>query len=317
MDFEALVKTRRSVRGFKAEPVPRAVIEEIIAIAKRAPSSMNTQPWHVHVLTGEPLERVRQRNMDEMLAGAKPKRDIISHGEYQGVHRKRQVDIAKKLFAVMGIERDDKPMRQDWVMRGFRQFDAPVSLVLSYDRVLDPGAVCHFDLGALCYGIVLAAWDRGLGSVINGQGIMRSDIVREVADPESGHNDLRRRRISRRACGHAVTQPRSNDDFVRYVNSPTSLIDRARHAQKSTETRPAAAHRCAVQCVAGKPRQEARKRDRAFEPRQRHPGALMRAGTKRKVPVRRAADIESFRIYKLLGVAVGRADAQRDWRAGR
>ncbi len=47
---------------------------------------------------------------------------------------------------------------------------------------LDPGAVCHFDLGALCYGIVLAAWDRGLGGVINGQGIMRSDIVREVAN---------------------------------------------------------------------------------------------------------------------------------------
>ena len=47
---------------------------------------------------------------------------------------------------------------------------------------LDPGAVVHFDLGALCYGIVLAAWDRGLGTVINGQGIMRSDIVREVAD---------------------------------------------------------------------------------------------------------------------------------------
>jgi len=43
------------------------------------------------------------------------------------------------------------------VLRGFRQFDAPVSLVLAYDRILDPGAVCHFDLGALCYGIVLAA----------------------------------------------------------------------------------------------------------------------------------------------------------------
>jgi len=56
-----------------------------------------------------------------------------------------------------------------------------VSLVLTYDRVLDPGATCHFDLGALCYGIVLAAWDRGFGTVINGQGITRSDIVREVA----------------------------------------------------------------------------------------------------------------------------------------
>ena len=182
MDFETLVQTRKSVRGFTKEPVARTVIEDIIEVAKRAPSSMNTQPWHIHVLTGEPLEQLRRRNMEEMTAGAKPKRDIISHGEYQGVHRGRQVDIAKKLFAVMGIARDDKPMRQDWVLRGFRQFDAPVSLVLTYDKILDPGAVCHFDLGALCYGIVLAAWDRGLGSVINGQGIMRSDIVREVAN---------------------------------------------------------------------------------------------------------------------------------------
>ena len=70
---------------------------------------------------------------------------------------------------MIGIARDDKPMRQDWVLRGFRQFDAPVSLVLTYDKILDPGAVCHFDLGALCYGIVLAAWDRGLGSVITGR----------------------------------------------------------------------------------------------------------------------------------------------------
>ena len=59
MDFEELVHSRRSVRGFKKKPVPRAVIEEIIAVAKRAPSSMNTQPWHVHVLTGAPLEQVR------------------------------------------------------------------------------------------------------------------------------------------------------------------------------------------------------------------------------------------------------------------
>lgn len=182
MEFEDLVQTRRSVRGFKNDAIPRAMIEDIIDLAKRAPSSMNTQPWHVHVLTGEPLARVRQRNMEEMIAGAKPNREIVSHGEYEGVHRFRQVEIAKQLFSAMGIARDDKDMRLDWVLRGFRQFDAPVSLVLAYDKALDPGAVCHFDLGALCYGIVLAAWDRGLGTVINGQGIMRSDIVREVAN---------------------------------------------------------------------------------------------------------------------------------------
>lgn len=186
MDFEQLVRTRRSVRGYKKQPVPRALIEDILAVAIGAPSSMNTQPWHVHVLTGEPLERVRRRNTEVMSAGGKANRDIVTHGEYQGVHRHRQVEIAKQLFAAMGIAREDKVMRQDWVMRGFRQFDAPVSLVLTYDRDLDPGAVVHFDLGALSYGICLAAWDRGLGTVINGQGIMRSEIVREEANiPES------------------------------------------------------------------------------------------------------------------------------------
>ena len=181
MDFQELVHSRRSTRGFAKKPVPKSVIAAIIEDAKRAPSSMNSQPWHVHVLTGAPLDEVRRRNMEEMTAGKPSKRDIFTHGPYEGAHRQRQVDIAKQLFAAMGIARDDKAMRQDWVLRGFRQFDAPVSLVLTYDRVLDPGATCHFDLGALCYGIVLAAWDRGIGAVVNGQGIARSDIVREVA----------------------------------------------------------------------------------------------------------------------------------------
>ena len=221
MNFDELVQTRKSVRGFKKQPVSRETIEEIIEIAKRAPSSMNTQPWHVHVLTGEPLEELRRRNMSEMSAGLKPKRDIATHGEYDGVHRQRQVDIAKKLFAAMDIARDDKPKRQDWVMRGFRQFDAPVSLVLTYDRALDPGAVCHFDLGALCYGIVLAAWSRGLGTVINGQGIMRSDIVREIAQiPEDqaimtcvamGYPD------ESFAANAVVSDREPNEKFVRYV----------------------------------------------------------------------------------------------------
>ena len=115
------------------------------------------------------------------MAGVQDSRECRIGQAFAGSHRERQIGVAKQLFSAMGIAREDAAGRQDWVLRGFRQFDAPVSLVLAYDRALDPGAVCHFDLGALCYGIVRAAWDRGLGSGINGQGIMRSDIVRQVA----------------------------------------------------------------------------------------------------------------------------------------
>ena len=181
MGLEQAMQERRSIRGFQDKPVPRALLEEIIALANHAPSSMNTQPWHFHVLTGAPLEAVREGNSTRMLQGVPPVREIVDHGAYEGPHRDRQVAIAKQLFAAMGIAREDKEMRQDWVMRGFRQFDAPVSVVVTFDKSLDNGTIAHFDLGAVTYGLVLAAWDRGLGAVINGQGIMQSPVVREHA----------------------------------------------------------------------------------------------------------------------------------------
>jgi nitroreductase len=181
MDFETLVNERRSIRGYKTDPVSRELIQEIIDVAKGAPSSMNTQPWHLHVVTGEPLERIREGNTELMMAGSPPQREIETHGEYTGIHRQRQIDIAIKLFEAMGIERDNKEKRLDWVMRGFRQFDAPVSIVVTYDKSLEPATIAHFDLGAVTYGLVLAAWERGLGTVINGQGIMQSSVVRKHA----------------------------------------------------------------------------------------------------------------------------------------
>jgi nitroreductase len=181
-DLETIVFERRSIRGYRNQPVPRAVLEEIITIAQRAPSSMNTQPWHFHVLTGAPLERIRAGNTEKMMAGSAIDREITLNHGYEGTHRDRQVEIAVQLFEAMGIARDDKARRQDWVMRGFRQFDAPVSVVITVDRELANDTIAHFDCGAVTYGLVLAAWSKGLGTVINGQGIMQSSVVRENAD---------------------------------------------------------------------------------------------------------------------------------------
>ena len=182
MNYEDIAQARRSIRGYKSDPIPREILEEIIHIAKHAPSSMNTQPWHFHVLTGEPLERIRKGNTEKMMAGSSVDREIkLNHG-YEGPHRERQIEIAVQLFEAMGIARDDKERRMDWVMRGFRQFDAPVSIVITVDKALADDTIAHFDCGAATYGLVLAAWSKGIGSVINGQGIMQSSVVRENAN---------------------------------------------------------------------------------------------------------------------------------------
>lgn len=182
MTFDEVVLGRRSIRGFQDRPVPRKVLAEVIAMAMRAPSSVNTQPWHFHVVSGAPLERIKQENVERNLAGVPDTREFRKGGEYAGQHRERQIEIAKQLFAKMEIAREDKAARLEWVLRGFRQFDAPVSIVITYDRVLSEGDIAPFDCGGVTNALVNAAWSRGLGCCINSQGIMQSPVVRKHAN---------------------------------------------------------------------------------------------------------------------------------------
>ena len=182
MEFDDVIRGRRSIRGYKPDPVPRALIEEIITLAMRAPSSMNVQPWNFYVITGEPLDRIRAGNTERNIAGVPQSREFrIGTKGFEGKHRERQIGVAKQLFGAMGIARDDKDARQDWVLRGFRQFDAPVCIIVTFDKDLEGMDDAPFDCGAVATALVNAAWSRGLGAVINSQGIMQSPVVREHA----------------------------------------------------------------------------------------------------------------------------------------
>jgi nitroreductase len=181
MEYDEVVLGRRSIRGYKSDPVPRSLIEEVLGLAMRAPSSMNTQPWNFHVITGAALDRIRAGNTTRMLAGVPESREFRTGQAFAGKHRERQIGVAKQLFSAVGIARDDAERRQDWVMRGFRQFDAPVCVVITYDRELAGSDDTAFDCGAVANALVNAAWSRGLGAVINSQGIMQSPVVREHA----------------------------------------------------------------------------------------------------------------------------------------
>jgi nitroreductase len=181
MEYDDVVMGRRSIRGYQQKLVPKQLIEEILELAMRAPSSMNTQPWNFTVLTGAQLDKIRAGNTERNLAGVPHSREFRIGKAFEGQHRERQVGVAKQLFAAMGIAREDAEARQDWVLRGFRQFDAPVCVIITYDRELADSDDTAFDCGAVTTALVNAAWSRGLGAVINSQGIMQSPVVREHA----------------------------------------------------------------------------------------------------------------------------------------
>lgn len=181
--IEAL-NSRRSIRGFKKDPVPREIIHKILEAAVRTPSGMNTQPWEFVVAGGKVLDEIREECGRLFSERQIPTNDMLRK-PFEGVYRQRQVDLAMEIFKIIGITREDKEARNKWMLRGFRFFESPCQIVICADKEMQ----YHLDMlgiGAMCQSICLAALEFGLGTVIADQGIMYDQVWRKHANiPES------------------------------------------------------------------------------------------------------------------------------------
>lgn len=119
------IRSRRSVRAFLPGPVPEQTLEAIFTLAQCAPSNCNTQPWTVHVVSGEACENLRQRLGQAALDPTAHAPDPPYDGRYSGVYRERQQDAAAQLHGAMGIAREDRAGRMRSVLRNFSFFGAP------------------------------------------------------------------------------------------------------------------------------------------------------------------------------------------------
>jgi nitroreductase len=186
MDVIEAVRKRKSIRGYKPVLVPKEVLEQILEVASHAPSAMNTQPWELTVLTGDVLENVKRSNVELLHSGAPPHPEhVVVSWPRESIYRQRQVNLAKQLFQLMGIPREDKKKRATWLERGFRYFDAPTVIILSTDRCLSESGPL-LDIGAVIQTICLTALYFGLGTCIEDQGTMYPEVLRKYAHiPES------------------------------------------------------------------------------------------------------------------------------------
>ena len=186
MELIEAIRARKSVRDFKPDLVPKEVLKKILEVATRAPSAMNTQPWEFAVIAGDVLKRIKEDNVTMLKSGAPAKVDHLVVGwPPDSVYRTRQVELAKQIFTLMDIPREDKEKRGQWLERGFRFFDAPAAIIILADKTLSESGPA-VDIGAVMQTICLVALTHGLGTCIEDQGIMFSDVVRKYTDiPES------------------------------------------------------------------------------------------------------------------------------------
>lgn len=180
------ILSRRSVRAFSGEPVPRALVEKLLAVASRAPSGTNIQPWKVRAIAGAVKDRVAQAMLHvcrtEGESAMKPPFPYYP-SKWREPYLARRRKVGWDLYGLLGITREDKAglARQHW--RNFAFFDAPVALVFTMDRDLETGS--WLDYGMFLQNVMLAARAEGLdtcpqAAISNAHEILR----RELAIPE-------------------------------------------------------------------------------------------------------------------------------------
>ena len=112
MELVEGIKLRKSIRGYKPTPVSKEILAEILEIATRAPSGLNVQPWKLTVLGGEVLESLKKALQEQYLAGVERHPDFEPAPVLPAVYRDRQVGLAKTIFQIMDIARQDKERRK-------------------------------------------------------------------------------------------------------------------------------------------------------------------------------------------------------------
>ena len=161
---DAAIRSRRSVRAFLNRPVDRALIEHILAVASRAPSGTNTQPWCVYVLTGEAKAALSR----QILAAYNDPSELSKHSEeydyypteWRSPFIERRRKVGWDLYGLLGIEKKDKARMHAQHGRNYAFFDAPVGLIFTIDRVMRQGS--WLDYGMFLENIMIGARGHGL-----------------------------------------------------------------------------------------------------------------------------------------------------------
>jgi nitroreductase len=164
---DAAITSRRSVRAFLPTPVPRQMIEDILAVASRAPSGVNTQPWKVTVLTGAAKDALSRKILSAHDANAAAGSTGADVGEYDyyptewiSPYIERRRKIGWDLYGLLGIGKTDKARMHAQHGRNYTFFDAPVGLIFTIDRILRQGS--WLDYGMFLQNVMTAARGRGL-----------------------------------------------------------------------------------------------------------------------------------------------------------
>lgn len=175
MDALECIRTRKSIRAFKPEEVPREILAEVIDDAGWSPSYKNSQPWEVAVLSGAKKEALSAHVIGLFESGEEATPDIPAPTSWPAAEQARIDHLYQARAEATGIDLADPEIIRKSRKANFAFYRAPHAIYLFQDSSLTPWSL--FDLGLFAQSLMLAAHARGLGTVPQA---FATDYAREI-----------------------------------------------------------------------------------------------------------------------------------------
>jgi nitroreductase len=220
MDTMECIKTRRSIRKFKPEHLPREVLAEVIQTAQWSPSYKNSQPWEAVVLSGakkEALTKLMVQLLEKETASCP---DLPEPKSWPAAEAARIDRLMKRRAEAMGTSLNDPKALREARKRNFGFYGAPHVIYLYQDSSLSLWSL--FDVGLFAQTLMLAAQAKGLGTVPQAFATDYAQHIKEfLGIPKT------KRLVLGISIGYADLQAPENalrtdrgamDDFVRWMD---------------------------------------------------------------------------------------------------
>lgn len=179
LSFEETVRLRHSPRAFLPTPLTDAQIHDVLQDAQYAPSNCNTQPWHVHIASGETKQALTQAMLRNAEMGKMSPDFSFDYADFYGEYFTRSQEQAQQYYEVLGIARDDKAQRHEALLRNYAFFGAPHVAFLFMPSFGDNVRVAG-DIGMYGQNFLLSLTARGFAGIPQTLLGFHADTVREM-----------------------------------------------------------------------------------------------------------------------------------------
>lgn len=175
METEQAINKRKSTRAFLDREISKETVQQLLNLAKQAPSWVNSQPEHVYAVSGEKIAELRKAYNSAGEAGEKgdPEIPIKSRVDWAAQGQSNMKKWNDNLPKVLGENWSEIMGEHSNVL-----YNVPNLLILTLPKGYSDWSL--YDLGAFGQNFITAATDKGLATMTAYQFIKYPAILRKV-----------------------------------------------------------------------------------------------------------------------------------------